>query len=61
MKKVVKPAFGDPRHSVDLFDADRKNDRGEMYCVAPAILWSRVREEWERYEAEQKGGENHGG
>ena len=50
---LVKPAREDPQNSVDLFDADRKNDFGETYCVAPAILRSEVAERWIRYEDEQ--------
>lgn len=49
MKKVIKPAFMDPRNSVDLFDADRRNEFGEMFCVAPAILLHEVKEQWELY------------
>ena len=49
MRKIVKPAYGDPNHSVDLLDGDRKNKWGEMYCIAPAILPYQVTDEWERY------------
>lgn len=49
MRKLVRPAHGDPHNSVDLFDADRKNQWGEMYCVAPAILSSQIESEWARY------------
>ena len=49
MRKLVKPSHDDPHHSVDLFDADRLNDFGYMYCVAPAILASQVNYYWERY------------
>jgi len=52
MKKIVKPAYGDPNHSVDLFDADRVNGFGEMFCVEPAILRSEVDFCWKRYHRE---------
>ena len=55
MRKLIKPAYDDPHNSVDLFDADRRNDFGEMYCVAPAILYSQVKEEWARYVKHQEG------
>lgn len=38
MKKVIKPSKSDPENSVDLFDADRENEFGEMFCVNPGIL-----------------------
>ena len=38
MKKLVKPAYEDPHHSVDVFDADRHNQWGDLYCVAPGDL-----------------------
>jgi hypothetical protein len=47
--KVVKPALEDPEHSVDLFDASRKNHWGEMFCISAAILFEQVDESWERY------------
>lgn len=49
MRKLVKPALCDPDNSVDLFDADRKNELGEMYCIAPAILLCTVRDHWGGY------------
>ena len=52
MEKIVKPAYSDPQNSVDLFDAHRKNDFGEMFCVAPAILYSQVNEYWYNYQTE---------
>lgn len=51
MRKYVKPASCDPKNSVSLFDADRKNEFGEMYCVAPAILQDRVDSYWADYVA----------
>lgn len=48
-RKIVKPAYEDPNNSVDLFDASRENDFGEMYCVAPGILYEQIAEEWQRY------------
>lgn len=53
MRKLIKPAFDDPHNSVDLFDADRVNDFGEMYCVRPAILYSEVKMYWNWYVMEQ--------
>lgn len=49
MKQLIKPAHDDSSNSVDLFDADRMNDFGDMYCVAPAILRSQVNDHWNRY------------
>jgi len=49
VRKLVKPSHSDPHTSVDLFDADRKNDFGETYCVAPAILDNQVDEHWKWY------------
>lgn len=53
MRKLVMPAHDDPHHSVDLFDADRRNQFGETYCIAPAILPSQVAQEWDRYQEEE--------
>lgn len=49
MRKVIKPAYMDPKNSVDLFDGDRLNQWGTMYCIAPAILSSEVAEYWKEY------------
>jgi len=49
MRKLVKSARVDPKNSVDLFDADRQNEFGEMYCVAPAILPQQVNNYWLGY------------
>lgn len=49
MKKCVKPSISDPEHSVDLFDADRTNESGDMLCVAPAILSEQADEYWNDY------------
>ncbi len=49
MKKCVKPSLSDPEHSVDLFDADRTNESGDMLCVAPAILPEQADEYWNDY------------
>lgn len=49
MKKIIKPAFEDPCNSVDLFDSDRENDFGEMFCIAPSILSSQIDFEWKQY------------
>lgn len=53
MRKLVKPAHSDPEHSMDLFDADRKNDSGEMFCVQSGILPSEVDKCWEEYESKE--------
>ena len=49
MRKLVLPSVSDPRHSVDLFDADLQNEFGEMFCVAPAILPGQADEQWRDY------------
>lgn len=50
MRKVVKPAHCDPENSVDLFDGDRKNEFGQMYCIAPGITsGEQVRNYWLGY------------
>lgn len=49
MRKCIRPAFEDRRGSVDLFDADRKNEEGGMFCVAPAILAQEVNAQWDYY------------
>ena len=49
MRKIVKPAYLDPEYSVDVFDADYRNEFGGLYCVAPAILSSQVDETWNEY------------
>lgn len=54
MKMMIRPSHDDPHNSVDLFDRDRRNQWGEFWCVAPAILYSQVKEEWRRYEQECK-------
>jgi hypothetical protein len=51
--KMVSFAYHDPDNSVSLFDRDRKNEIGETYCVASAILPRQVDEEWDRYLAEE--------
>jgi hypothetical protein len=48
-KKLVKPSSFDPENSVSLFDANRENDFGEMYCVAPGILPGEVELYWQEY------------
>ena len=49
MKKVIKPSVSDPVNSVDLFDGDRVNEFGRMYCVSPALLDYQANAEWESY------------
>lgn len=48
-KQLTRPAAADPFKSVSLFDANRENEWGEMYCVAPSILQSEVDEHWNAY------------
>jgi len=48
-RKLIKPSYADLDNSVDLFDADRKNEFGEMYCVAPSILPQQVNNYWIGY------------
>jgi len=50
MKKIIKAAHDDPDHSVDLFDGERVNQFGEIFCVEPAILLSEVDSCWKRYQ-----------
>lgn len=47
-KRLIKSA-GHGSNSVHLMDASRKNDSGEMYCVAPYLLPSQVDQEWQIY------------
>lgn len=54
MRKLIKPAHDDPDCSVDLFDADRQNPQGGLYCIAPAILLCEVEETWQRYVEENE-------
>ena len=54
MRKVVKTAYCDPDNSVDLFDGDRVNEFGHIFCVAPAILRSEVDSIWKRYVLRRK-------
>ena len=49
MKLVVKPSHEDQSNSVDVFDADRVNEFGGMYCVAPAIHFDQVDDAWDKY------------
>lgn len=37
MRKVIKPCSYGP-NSVSVFDADRTNEYGEMYCVASGVM-----------------------
>ena len=58
MRKVIKPAHSDPDNSVDLFDGDRKNEFGKMYCVAPAIQYCQVNPYWLGYIKNRKNKDN---
>ncbi|NTU49427.1 MAG: hypothetical protein HGA87_00775 [Desulfobulbaceae bacterium] len=49
MRKLIKPSTIDPIGSVSLFDFDRVNDFGSMYCVAAHILMREVDEYWSQY------------
>lgn len=53
MRRLILRSQSDPHNSVDVFDADRTNEFGEPYCVAPAILLRQVDEYWSRYEDEE--------
>lgn len=48
-KQGVRISVNNPENSVSLFDLNRKNDFGELYCVAPDILESQVEEFWSEY------------
>jgi hypothetical protein len=48
MTKGVKECSYDSK-SVSLFDADRKNEFGKMYCIASGILQSEVDWYWNLY------------
>jgi hypothetical protein len=48
-QKLVKPAYMDPTHSVDLFDSNRRNEFGGFFCVAAAISFDEVDSEWANY------------
>ena len=48
-RKLVKESVNDPENSVSLFDANRLNELGEMYCVAPDILYEQVDYFWGYY------------
>ena len=47
--QLVRVAYEDPEGSVDLFDAERRNEFGETYCVALAILSDQVPAYWAEY------------
>ena len=49
MRKLIRPAHCDPDNSVDLFDADRRNDFDELYCIEPGILREEVPGYWDDY------------
>jgi len=51
MRKLVRTCSYD-FNSVSVFDADRKNEFGEMYCAASGVLYSKnpqyaLGSEWE--------------
>ena len=49
-RKKIKPAYQDPKNSIDLFDADRLNDdKNGLYCVARSILLVEVPDCWQDY------------
>lgn len=48
-KKIVHESAMDPVKSVDLFDGNRTNFYGGMYCVAAGILPSEVETYWQEY------------
>lgn len=43
MRKLILPAFEDPEHSVDVFDADKE------ICVAPAVFPDLADQYWNDY------------
>jgi len=59
-RMLVAPAFEELENSVDVFDADRKNSFGGLYCVAAVILLSQVEQAWDQY-AEYRAEELAGG
>lgn len=48
MKCIIKQSNSDP-NSVDIFDLDKRNETGGMFCVAAAILPEQVPEHWIEY------------
>lgn len=57
-KLRIKPANADPYCFIDLFDAERKNESGEMHCIASAILPGEAAEYWKRYLSEKSKEQN---
>ena len=49
MRRVIYPCVYDPTRSVSVFDGDRKNQFGEMYCVADGISPEEVERVWQEY------------
>lgn len=49
MKKIIKPSHIDSENSVDLFDGDRLNAYGGVYCVAVSIRDIDVEPLWNAY------------
>jgi hypothetical protein len=48
MRKVIRTCSYDS-NSVSLFDGDRKNELGEMYCVQSGILYEQTDMFWGWY------------
>jgi len=49
MKCIIKPSASDLKNSVDVFDLDKRNKEGGMFCVAAAILPEQAKEYWKEY------------
>jgi len=49
MRRVIYPCVFDPARTVSVFDADRTNQFGEMYCVADGIAPEEVDQRWKEY------------
>ena len=54
MKKVIYPTTVDSDNSVDLYDGDRKNEFGKMWCVASAISPRQIDKYWDWYVKDMK-------
>ena len=49
MRRVIYPCVFDPARTVAIYDADRVNAYGEMYCVADGIAPDEVDQYWGEY------------
>ena len=48
-KKGIRFSHNDPENSISLFDLNRINDFGELYCVQPDIIEEQVDYFWKLY------------